>query len=103
MVISSIQLQQGSSTWDYMIHSEIKPSASLAKAPLVGFGGQPRLKVTTMPDRSTPGHTGIGIELAMGNWTAGDDGHMPATLVVRDASGHIIHKGSADLGKFAFG
>jgi hypothetical protein len=96
-------LNAGDSTPAYYLAAELKPAASLAKAPLTGFGGGAKLKVTTKADSAKVKNTGIALELTIGSWSVQAIGHIPAVLRIERENGALVHQETGELSKFAFG
>lgn len=105
-LVLKTDIRSGGANWSYAIVANLKPSTSLASAPVAKLSGQPKLQVDAKPDPKKPGNTGIGLSLAMGKAsliaTTGR-GMTPATIVIRDSRSQIVKEDKGGIDKFAFG
>lgn len=105
-VAATVAMRQGRDLWEYSYRSAIRPSETLAGAPVWKFNNPPKLAIATRPDMNKKGCLGIALDLAGGGSAIEikKGGASPNALVeVKRPDGRVIHRQEVPLDKLVFG
>ncbi len=92
--------------WQYRINGELRTAADIETAPLTVLAGEPALQIDARPSAHDRHELGIGLTVTLGGNFCdprGPQGSPDATVVVRDAAGHLVKQATARLDQFCFG
>jgi hypothetical protein len=100
-----IRLREGSTSWTYTYYGALNTASSVKNATVQKFS-TPSMNVNAGPDKQKPGNIGIALGIAVGGWKMICDaqGVPPKVqIVVKNASGNIVHQGSGRIDDFGLG